>query len=382
MRIVYLLLHDFRFASLGFREFAFNRFHFAKEYARRMALRGHEVRLYVLGGTKQEKEVLSMDGYQLKSFRTSFLFPPKLKFGNAHSIEALRELDRDSPDLVHVHNYYLWNFPYVALWVKRKGTPLVAQFHGSDPIRLLKAGCYYPSLRLCDRILVPTPSEEHLLTGRLGIRGGRVQRFPSTGVDTDRFRPTGERSEGLVLLYAGRVPAHGDYRWEKAPMRLLPIVKALCRRGLNPRLVVAGDGPGLEALREATRRFGMSSSVEFVGQVDQGRLPRLYTGSTLSFVPIEIEEIGPFWGGALQESLACGTPVIGFNDRTPGVQNFGLLVPREPEEAAQMISEAAANQAWLSSVEEEGPRLVKQNCEWGGLAERLDSIYAQLRSRP
>ncbi len=378
MRIVYLLLHDFRFASMGLHEFAYGRFHFSKEYARRLGRLGHEVKLYVLSEDVSRKEVLQMDGYELKAFRASVRLPPHMRFGNDHSLPAIQELDRDSPDLVHFHNYYLWSFPYVAPWVRRRRTPLVAQYHGSDPIRRLKVAAYYPSLMLCDRILVPLKSEENLLKKRLGIPARRVTRFPSTGVDTQVFRPVCRKSDELILLYSGRVPMPASYLWEKAPQHLIPIVRALLDLGLKPRLVVVGDGPGLPELKAAAQRLGVQDSVDFLGMVEHEGLPELYSRATLTFVPFQMEEIGPYWDGALQESLACGTPVVAFNNESPGIKQWGLLVPTRPREAARLIAEALDNESWLSSVSRGGPRLIAENCEWTSMARRLDSTYAEL----
>lgn len=381
MRIVYLLLHDFRFESIGLQEFAFHRYHFSKEYARRLALLGHDVKLYVMSNGISRKEVLHMDGYELKAFRSSFQFPPLMRFGNNHSVEVMGELDRDSPDLVHFHNYYLLNFPYIAPWVKRKGTPLVAQYHGTDPIKRVKALFYYPALRLCDRLLVPLASEESLLTKVLRISKERVQRFPSTGVDTKDFHPVGQKHSELTLLYSGRIPLPTTYLWEKAPQYLIPIVRALSDLGVKARLVIAGAGPGLPNLKKVVQRLGVEDSVDFLGLVEHGKLPEIYSSSTLTFVPLQMEEIGPYWDGALQESLACGTPVVAFNNKSPGLRKFGLLVPTSPEAAARLISEASNNHDWLSSIEVEGPKLVEENCEWGTMAQRLESTYAQL-ARP
>ncbi len=381
MKIVYLLLHDFRFESIGLREFAFRRFHFSKEYARRLATLGHEVKLYVMSNEISRTQVVQMDGYELKAFRSSLHFPPWMKFGNDHSIEVMKELDRDSPDLVHLHNYYLWNFPYIAPWTRRKGTPLVAQYHGTDPIRRVKAFCYFPALELCNRLLVPLQSEENLLTRSLRIPSERVQRFPSTGVDTNVFHPTGHKMIGLTLFYSGRVPMPTSYQWEKAPHYLIPIIRALLDLRIKAKLVMAGDGPGLPNLKSLARRFEVQDSIDFLGLVDHRELPKLYSSSTFTFVPLFMEEIGPYWGGSVQESLACGTPVIGFNDESPGFSKVGLLVPANPTAAAHLIREASNDSGWLSSVEEEGPKLVRTNCDWRVIVSRMNRLYSKLQGQ-
>ena len=380
MRIIYLLLHDFRFESIGLQEFAFKRFHFSKEYARRMATLGHEVSLYVIGDGISKTKVIQMDGYELKAFRSSFQFPPLMKFGNNHSIEAMRELDRDSPDLVHFHNYYLWNFPYIAPRVKRKGSPLVAQYHGTDPIRSVKAAAFYPSLRLCDALLVPTQLEERFLTRTLRLPSERVIRLPSTGVDTLVFKRVRPPDPEPLLTYVGRIPHPASYKWEKAPHLLLPLFKGLLGLGIRAKLAVAGVGPGLPMMKASASRLGLGSSVEFLGEVSQGALPELYSRSRLTFVPLHMNDIEPFWGGTVQESLACGTPVAAFNDTSPGLRRFGLLI-QPGWRGARLIADSLAESA-LSKAGKEGSDFVKANCDWESVATNIASIYEGLLPRP
>src|SRR5713101_9714958 len=76
MKLVYLLLHDFRFASIGLEEFAFHRFHFSKEYARRMAQLGHEVKLYIMADDIARKRVVEVEEMEVKAFNVSLQFPP------------------------------------------------------------------------------------------------------------------------------------------------------------------------------------------------------------------------------------------------------------------------------------------------------------------
>src|SRR2546428_13452390 len=103
MKIVYLLLHDFRFASLRVEEFAFKRFHFSKEHAKRMAQLGHEVKLYIMADDITRKQVVEVEGMEVKAFNVSLQFPPMMRFGNAHNLGVLGEMDSDSQERVHLH---------------------------------------------------------------------------------------------------------------------------------------------------------------------------------------------------------------------------------------------------------------------------------------
>jgi len=278
LKIVYLLLHDFRFASLTFQDFATKQTHFSKEYASRLSKLGHQVKLYVLTDSGPRVQSVEAGGFEIKAFRSTARFPPFMKFGNSHSVGVLKELDEDAPDLVHLHNYYLWNFPYLAPWVKRKGTPLVAQYHGADPVRRLKKPAYYPSLRLCDRILVPIARERESLVNGMGIPRGRVQIFPSTGVDAGLFSPRAPKDSAPLLLYVGRIPEPTRFRYEKAPQYLIPIVRALAKSLPTVRLEVVGDGPGLAGLLSSARDLTAGGRFAYLGALPNESLPSFIRG--------------------------------------------------------------------------------------------------------
>ena len=169
-----------------------------------------------------------------------------------------------------------------------------------------------------------------------------------------------------------------SYRWEKAPHYLLPILRALLDQGVKAGLLVVGEGPGLPLLKREAQRLGVNDSVDFLGALEHKELPEIYSRCQMTFVPIEMEEIGPYWGGSVQESLACGTPVVAFNNERPGFRKFGLLIPTRAEDAARLIAAALTDRTKMSSIRTEGPLVVRETCEWDSLIRRLDMIYGEL----
>lgn len=73
-------------------------------------------------------------------------------------------------------------------------------------------------------------------------------------------------------------------------------------RGLDRRLVVAGSGESLEALRR-----GAPENVTFVGRVSDGRLRELYAHARALIFPGEED-----FGIVPVEAMACGTPVVAY----------------------------------------------------------------------
>jgi glycosyltransferase involved in cell wall biosynthesis len=119
---------------------------------------------------------------------------------------------------------------------------------------------------------------------------GRSARLIHPPVAVDRFRVRPERVEDWYLLVGGFVP----YKREDLALEAF--------RGLDARLVVAGDGPGLARLRERA-----PANVEFLGRVSDAELEDLYTRCRALIYPQEED-----FGIIPVEAQAAGRPVIAF----------------------------------------------------------------------
>ena len=175
-----------------------------------------------------------------------------------------------SPSLYTRRSWYLRAHPPLARPLARAAMPALR----AHSRRLLHG---------TDRVLVPSGWSAAEIA-RLGGRDGEVLHPP---VRTDFFTPAG--SERRHLLFVARLVPH------KRPEA---VIEAF--RSLRDELVVVGDGPLLQRLREAAPR-----NVRFTGHVDDRELRELYRSSRALVCP-SVEEFGI----VMAEAHACGAPVI------------------------------------------------------------------------
>ena len=172
-----------------------------------------------------------------------------------------------------------------------------------------------------------------------GVARERMTLLPDT-VDGEVFRPVGDGSPGdrRRVLTVTRLASSEPY---KGVDRVLEALATL--RSSAPRVSyrVAGTGDDLPRLQRLVTERGLDDVVEFLGFVDDERLPALYGDSDLFIMPSTSEGFGIVF----LESLACGTPVVGGNrdgsvDALGGGRLGRLVDPRDVDEIAAAILES------------------------------------------
>ncbi len=159
-----------------------------------------------------------------------------------------------------------------------------------------------------DETLVPSEETKKMLTMR-GFDPARLSIF-RRGIDTTMFAPLPESREvlrarfnlppGITLLYAGRVSR------DKSVLFLTEVYKELHARDMAVNLVIAGDGPLLEEIRQDLAPY---PTVIFTGRVEQKKMPELYAMADLFVFPSTMDTFGM----AVLEAQTCGLPALVTN---------------------------------------------------------------------
>jgi alpha-1,3-rhamnosyl/mannosyltransferase len=213
----------------------------------------------------------------------------------------------------------LYHSPYFLI-PALPGVPTVVSIHDLIPLRYPQyftapqRVIYNLSVRLAaraaDRVITASRQAADDVARFLGVVPSRVVVIPMAA--DPAFQPTppahvDERRARLRLpekyvLYVGTNRPH------KNLTRLVEAWSLLPSRSVS--LVVAG--PWDDRYPEARRRveeLGLGERVRFVGAVDEGDLPALYSGALAFVFPSECEGFGL----PVIEAMACGTPVACSN---------------------------------------------------------------------
>jgi glycosyltransferase involved in cell wall biosynthesis len=142
-----------------------------------------------------------------------------------------------------------------------------------------------------------------------GANGERVHVLPNA-IDPDRFRSRSPKKslrarldlEGSIVI--GHVGLF--YRWDRLDV-LIEIMKSIRDRHRGIKVLLVGDGPEMENLKQTARGSGMDNAVIFTGPVHRDDVPAYIDAMDICVLPDSNEFGSPI---ALFEFMAMGKPCV------------------------------------------------------------------------
>jgi glycosyltransferase involved in cell wall biosynthesis len=234
----------------------------------------------------------------------------------------------EPPDVVHAHALHQ------AARLRTINVPVIINLPGAPNPR------YTADLQKADALVADGWAAEHMPDAL----GRAVERVPK-GVDAGLFRPDGSslrqvlrlEDKRVVLAVARLVPL-------KNLRLLLDAIAIVATRVPDVHLVIVGEGPEAEALKQHAAALDLTGAVTFVGYLPQRDTPPVYRAADVFALSSDFDN-SP---NVLLEAMACGLPIVTTD--VGGVREFvtdrigGRIVP--PKDAAAL---AAAIELYLGS---------------------------------
>src|SRR5258708_6469644 len=203
-----------------------------------------------------------------------------------------------------------------------------------------------------------------------------------TGLPADRFNPgDGERFRAQAQIPAGRplVTYVGRVAHEKNIEFLLKVFVEVRRTVPAAMLVIAGEGPARESLRQMAGRLGLERDVHFAGYLDRNTaLLDCYAAANVFVFASRTETQGL----VLLEAMAQGAPIVSTAELgTRSVLKAGcgaLVVEEKLQPFAAAGLRVLQDEALRTDLAERGRTYAKS---WSSaiMARRLAGLY---ESRP
>ncbi|MBN1882208.1 MAG: glycosyltransferase family 4 protein [Deltaproteobacteria bacterium] len=219
-------------------------------------------------------------------------------------------------------------------------------------------------------------NKAHLMQ-KTGVSEDRFIVIPC-GVDTERFHPNeGEQNKPhgkRTILTAGGLVA------PKGIPRLLEAMSDVRLRNMGCRLVIAGDGPEKERLKQLAAKLDIDA--EFLGGVANESMPRLYREADLFVIPCVTAADGHHDGipVALMEAMASGIPVVSSD--ISGIPELieddvsGLLTPEDAiKPLVEAIFRVLTDEDLSVRLARAGRERVRDRFDIRDIARRLEGLF-------
>jgi glycosyltransferase involved in cell wall biosynthesis len=262
--------------------------------------------------------------------------------------------DRLRPDVVHIST----PGPVGTAgrrWARKRGVPIVGTYHTDFPAYIDHLFDEPAYTWLCTQTMkwfyrpfqrVFTRSDDYgRALVKLGYPADRIVRL-LPGIDTETFHTRyrdasggvwaacpGVRPASVKALYVGRVSVE-----KNLPLLtgLWPRVHAACaERGLDAQLLVVGDGPYRERMRQELAAAGADAC--FLGFRHGRELSTIYASSDLFVFPSTTDTLGQ----VVMEAQSAGLPVLVTDQGGPSEVvddgKTGFVLPAAPAAASRWV---------------------------------------------
>ncbi|TMT87286.1 glycosyltransferase family 1 protein [Haloterrigena sp. H1] len=265
-----------------------------REIAVRLDAKGHDVTVFSADATDNINRQNVDDGVLVRRYRSArpgnaFYIAPQL-------VKAVRQSDAD---VVHAHNYHAFPLLFAALGVTGQQFVVTTHYHGesNSDIRNALLELYRPlgrwAIRRADDVIAVSDWERKQLQADFGVDATVIP----NGLNKDRFANAApEPNAEPYLLCVGRLEEYKGIQYAIRALSELPGYK----------LLIAGRGPYMKALKQIVSEEGVADRVTFLGYVADDRLPGLYAGAT-AYVTLSAVES---YGMTVAEALTAGTPCV------------------------------------------------------------------------
>lgn len=212
-------------------------------------------------------------------------------------------------DVVDAH--YLYPDGVAAVEIAQSlNLPVVMTARGSDVTQIALMEPYQRMIMMAIDKASHVITVSQSLKDKLSSLGADPQKITPlrNGVDTNKFvikesaklslaREFGFDPTKPLILYAG---------WLIPRKRVDIAIDALTKLNPNVQLLVVGDGPLMNNLRNQASQSGCAERIIFAGQQKPARMVDFFSASDVLILPSEREG----WANVLLEAMACGTPVV------------------------------------------------------------------------
>ncbi|MDI6851721.1 MAG: glycosyltransferase family 4 protein [bacterium] len=285
-------------------------------------------------------------------------------------------IEEFKPDVLHAH----YASSYGLIGALTKFHPLIISLWGSDVFdfpkkSFLNALIIRHNLKKADKI---TSTSITMAREATKYTAKKIDVVPF-GVDIETFKPFEVKkvfTEDSVVI--GTVKSLEKKYGIDTLISAFALLKRKSKENLN--LLIGGDGPERENLKQLVKELKVEDSVVFTGYIPHAQLPKYMNMIDIFVLLSRVEES---FGVVVVEAMACGKPVVVSNKGgLPEVVEEGVtgfVVPAEnPKATASAIETLIKDKELRKSMGRRGRERVLKLYNWKENVSKMIEIYEEL----
>ncbi|MBI2251951.1 MAG: glycosyltransferase [Armatimonadetes bacterium] len=334
-------------------------------------------------GYKDQEENI----YRFRSI--NFVYKVKYPLAIPYSRRIFKILPQLKLNLIHTQHPYVLG-EVGAKIAKKFSIPLVYTFHtqfeqyahyipflSKEIVKKIARDSVIKYAKKCNCIITPASSikillREYGITNKIEVLPNAINTGLFENINHLKIRHKYHISkEDKVLIYVGRMAI------EKNLAFMMQAFKVIHQKVRHTRLLLAGEGPELEILKDLAKKLDLADKIIFTGRIEYSKIPYYYAAGDL-FVITSTTEVKPL---AILEAMASGLPVAGIN--APGASDTitsgldGVLTENNLEHFAGEVIKLLQNQEILKKMGEHAKHTA-QKYSLHLVAKKLIGIYKSL----
>ena len=284
-------------------------------------------------------------------------------------------------DIIHCH---FGPNGIIGAYLKEVGinSKLITTFHGYDMSMFISSHGedIYKNLFLKGDLFMPISEHWKKKLIEMGCEEGKII-VHRMGIDVEKFEFSERRKTGTIkILSVGRLVEKKGHEYA-----IKALAKVVNKNGKDIIYRIVGDGPLKDKLMSLAEELGIEDCVEFMGNVEDEELLKLYKESHIFILPSVTASDGDQEGipVVLMEAQAMGLPVIStYHSGIPEVVidgKSGFLVPEKDVDAlAEKMEFLVEHPELWSEMGRHGREFVEKHYDIRRLNKRLVEIYRNL----
>ncbi len=323
-------------------------------------------------------EIVDFYGVQLKSAKQYKTGVPTFDFHYGRRIKNIEF------DILHSHSPFLTGEEAYRL-KKKRGIPLISTFHSKYYDDFYKAtGAHFMAeigvkaivnfYEKCDDVWAVSESTAQVLHSYgydkeiFVMENGTIIKEQDDSLKKKAVSTYNLPEDKNLLLFVGQM------NFKKNIKRVLEAFSILCKNGGNYHLVLAGQGPDLEDIKQLVSDLGIVKCVTFAGHIqDEDLLFGLYMAADLFVFP-SLYDNAPL---VVREAATMSTPSV-VCDGSASAEIIkdgynGFITKDDSEYLADLIIKAMSDKDELKRIGENARKTIPIN--WNDLMKKVVSRY-------